>query len=118
MLLGSALFRSAFTCILGDRKDGDLCPGKVAFFCLLLLGLILILTWVSLDFFFFLDVSFYPCRSRLVVIITVILFFQSAGLSTKDNLGVRNRMLHQHTDLVASSKICRLYKNPSDVLRL
>ena len=32
VLLGSALFRSAFTCMLGDRKDGDLCPGKVAFF--------------------------------------------------------------------------------------
>jgi len=56
------------------------------------------------------------CWSRLVVIIPVILFFQSAGLSTKDNLGVRNIMLHQHTDLVASSQICRLYKNPSDVL--
>ena len=36
--------------------------------------------------------------------------------SSKDNLGVRNIMLHQHTDLVASSQICRLYKNPSDVL--
>lgn len=41
VLVGSALLVGASTRTLGDTKDGDLCPGKVIFFCLFLLGLIL-----------------------------------------------------------------------------
>lgn len=41
VLVDSALLVGDSTHTLGDTKDGDLCPGKVAFFCLFLLGLIL-----------------------------------------------------------------------------
>lgn len=64
VLTGSALFRCASTCMLGDRKDGDLCPGQVAFFCLLLLGLILELFLfflnLGISWFFSSWVSLYP----------------------------------------------------------